>query len=92
VVEYAMGLTGRDSVGRARLIMKKVNASGEDRRVLLPSRKVAQPAIEKLADLQNCEVHLTHTLTPGDEAGLRKPRVNLNWDPEFATGSLFIGE
>jgi len=52
----------------------------------------AQLAIEKLAELSNCEVHLSHIPTPGDEAGLRKLHVNLTSDPEFSSASLFMGK
>ena len=191
-VEYAMGLADRDTVDRIGLIMEKVKASEEDRKVVEPSRKAArdarktgkgsdgmycgaaielkdgtlitgknsplmhapsslilnaakhlagipdsmlllpanmieqvnflkkevltddvvsldleetlimlgisalsnpaaQLAIEKLSLLHNCEVHLTHIPTPGDEVGFRKLRVNLTCDPEFSTKSLFLG-
>jgi len=50
----------------------------------------AQLAIEKLKDLQNCEVHMTHIPTPGDEGGLRRIGVNLTTDPNFSTKDLFI--
>ncbi len=50
----------------------------------------AQMAMEKLPLLANCEVHLTHMPTPGDEAGLRKLGVNVTSDPDFATKSLFV--
>jgi uncharacterized protein (UPF0371 family) len=56
------------------------------------SNPAAQLAIEKLAELRNCEVHLTHIPTPGDEAGLRKLHVNLTCDPEFSSKRLFLGE
>jgi uncharacterized protein (UPF0371 family) len=56
------------------------------------SNPAAQLAIEKLSELRNCEVHLTHIPTPGDEAGLRKLHVNLTCDPEFSTKSLFLGD
>jgi uncharacterized protein (UPF0371 family) len=55
------------------------------------SNPAAQLAIEKLSELHNCEVHLTHIPTHGDEAGFRKLRVNLTCDPEFSTKSLFLG-
>jgi len=191
-VEYAMGLVDRDAIDRAELIMEKVNASVEDRKVvnqarqaakqsgkgakgpsetscgaaielhdgtlitgknsplmhsvsslilnatkhlaglpdhmhLLPANMIekvtflkkevltgkmisldldetlimlgisaisnpaAQLAIEKLAELRNCEVHLTHIPTPGDEAGLRKLHVNLTCDPAFSSSNLFMG-
>jgi uncharacterized protein (UPF0371 family) len=54
------------------------------------SNPAAQMAVENLKKLRDCEVHLTHIPTPGDEAGLRKLRVNLTSDPEFSTKSLFI--
>lgn len=56
------------------------------------SNPAAQVAIEKLAELRNCEVHLTHIPTPGDEAGLRKLQVNLTCDPEFSSSNLFMGK
>jgi uncharacterized protein (UPF0371 family) len=191
-VEYTMGLVNRDALDRAELIMEKVNARIEDRRVVQPSRQAAmdaresgvgsngvfcgaaielkdgtlitgknsqlmhsasslilnaskhlaglpdhmyllpanmvekvtflkkeiltgkmlsldveetlimlgisaisnpaaQLAIEKLAELRNCEVHLTHIPTPGDEAGLRKLHVNLTCDPEYSSNNLFTG-
>ncbi|HOW55121.1 MAG TPA: DUF1846 domain-containing protein [Syntrophorhabdaceae bacterium] len=50
----------------------------------------AKLAIEKLKDLRDCEVHMTHIPTPGDEAGLRRLGVNLTSDPNFSTKNLFI--
>jgi uncharacterized protein (UPF0371 family) len=49
----------------------------------------AQMAMEKLKELQGCEVHMTHMPTPGDEAGLRRLGVNLTSEPNFATKNLF---
>jgi len=54
------------------------------------SNPAAQMALENLKYLRNCEVHLTHIPTPGDEAGLRKLKVNLTCDPEYSSKSLFI--
>ncbi len=54
------------------------------------SNPAAQMAVEKLKELEGCEVHMTHIPTPGDEAGLRKLGVNLTSDPEFSSKSLFI--
>jgi uncharacterized protein (UPF0371 family) len=54
------------------------------------SNPAAQMALEKLKLLRNCEVHLTHIPTPGDEAGLRKLQLNLTCDPEYSSASLFI--
>ncbi|OPY03418.1 MAG: hypothetical protein A4E60_00276 [Syntrophorhabdus sp. PtaB.Bin047] len=50
----------------------------------------AKLALEKLKELRDCEVHMTHIPTPGDEAGLRRIGVNLTTDPSFATRNLFI--
>ncbi|UCF72564.1 MAG: DUF1846 domain-containing protein [Deltaproteobacteria bacterium] len=54
------------------------------------TNSAAQLAIEKLKELQGCEVHMTHIPTPGDEAGLRRLGVNLTSDPNFSTRDLFI--
>ncbi|MDD4215134.1 MAG: DUF1846 family protein, partial [Bacteroidales bacterium] len=56
------------------------------------SNPAAQMAMEKLKHLRYCEVHLTHIPTLGDEAGLRKLKVNLTCDPEYSSKSLFISE
>jgi uncharacterized protein (UPF0371 family) len=50
----------------------------------------AKAAIQKLGELKNCEIHLTHMPTPGDEAGLRRLGVNLTSEPSFATRELFV--
>ncbi len=50
----------------------------------------AQLAIENLKELRNCEVHMTHIPTSGDEAGLRRLGVNLTSDPNFSTKDLFL--
>jgi uncharacterized protein (UPF0371 family) len=51
---------------------------------------VAEMAIEKLKELNGCDLHLTHIPTPGDAAGLRKLGVNMTSDPEFASKYLFV--
>jgi uncharacterized protein (UPF0371 family) len=50
----------------------------------------AQLALEKLKELRECEVHMTHIPTPGDEAGLRRLGVRLTSDPSFSSKNLFI--
>ncbi|MBN2568196.1 MAG: DUF1846 domain-containing protein [Deltaproteobacteria bacterium] len=47
-------------------------------------------AMETLSELRNCEAHMTHMPTPGDEAGLRRLGVNLTSDPNFPTLNLFM--
>ncbi len=48
-----------------------------------------QVAMKKIKVLRNCEVHMTHIPSPGDEAGLRRIGINLTSDPNFSTNSLF---
>jgi uncharacterized protein (UPF0371 family) len=52
----------------------------------------AQIAMEKLSELRRCEVHMTHMVTPGDEAGLRRLGCRFTSDPYYATNALFHGE
>lgn len=54
------------------------------------ANSAAQLAIEHLNELENCEAHMTHIPTPGDEAGLRRLGVNLTSDPNFSSKNLFI--
>ena len=49
----------------------------------------AQLAMEKLKEIEACEVHMTHIPTPGDQVGLRRLGVNLTSEPNFSTKSLF---
>lgn len=56
------------------------------------SNPAAKMALENLNQLQGCDVHITHIPTPGDEAGLRKLKVNLTCDPQHAGKSLYIGD
>ncbi len=50
----------------------------------------AQVAIDKLKELKDCEMHMTHIPSSGDEAGLRKLGINLTTDPNFSTKDLFL--
>ena len=50
----------------------------------------AQIAMERLIELNNCEMHMTHMVTPGDEAGLRRVGIRCTSDPFFASSELFI--
>jgi len=54
------------------------------------SDPTAKLAMERLKELQGCEVHTTHIPTPGDEAGLRRLGVNLTSDANFSSKSLFV--
>lgn len=50
----------------------------------------AELAMQKLGLLKNCEVHLTHIPTPGDEVGLKRLGVNLTTDGKFSSRNLFV--
>jgi uncharacterized protein (UPF0371 family) len=54
------------------------------------SNPAAQLAIEYLKELRECEMHITHIPTPGDEAGLRRLGINVTSDPDFSTKNLFL--
>jgi uncharacterized protein (UPF0371 family) len=50
----------------------------------------AQIAMEKIKELRNCEMHITHIPTPGDESGIKKIGLNLTSEPNFSTKTLFV--
>ena len=50
----------------------------------------AQIAMERLIDLRDCEMHMTHIITPGDEAGLRRVGLRCTSDPFFASSELYV--
>ncbi len=50
----------------------------------------AEIAMKKLAQLHNCEVHMTHIPAPGDEVGLKMLGVNLTTDGKFSSRNLFV--
>jgi len=52
---------------------------------------VTARAVEKLTELNGCNVHLTHLPTSGDAAGLRKLGLTVTSDPEFASKYLYAG-
>ena len=86
-----------ESIGNMKknvLLAKTVSLDLEETLIALSisaaTNPSAQMAMEKLKELQGCEVHMTHIPTPGDEAGLRRLGVNLTSDPNFATKNLFI--
>jgi len=50
------------------------------------TNSTAQLALEKLNELRECELHMTHIPTPGDEAGIKRLGINLTTDPYFPSG------
>lgn len=73
---------------------KRVSLDAEETLIALSisatTNPAAQMALEKMRELEGCEVHLTHIPTSGDEAGLRKLGVHLTCDPDFSSKSMFI--
>ncbi len=51
----------------------------------------AELAVSQLKKLRDCEFHMTHIPTPGDDTGLRRLGVHFTCDPQFATNNLFVG-
>ncbi|MBN3037797.1 MAG: DUF1846 domain-containing protein [Candidatus Omnitrophica bacterium] len=49
----------------------------------------AEAAVKALKQLNGCEMHMTHMPTPGDEAGLRKLRINFTCDAQ-PTSDYFL--
>ena len=82
------------NLGKHILKEKTVSLDLEDTLIALSisatTNPTAQMALERLKDLQGCEVHMTHIPTPGDEEGLRKLGVNLTSDSNFTSSYLFI--
>jgi uncharacterized protein (UPF0371 family) len=86
-----------DSIRRLKTeILKEKNVSLDMEEALIAlaisatTNPAAELALEKLSQLRNCEVHMTHIPTPGDETGLRRMGVNLTSDANFSSNDLFI--
>jgi uncharacterized protein (UPF0371 family) len=79
----------KDVLGR-----KRVSLDAEETLIALgisaASDLSADIAVEKLPTFKDCEVHMTHMPSPGDEAGLRKLGVNLTTEARFASKRLFL--
>ena len=49
----------------------------------------ASDGMDMLAELRNCEAHLTHMPSSGDENGLRNLGINVTCDPLFSSRRLY---
>ncbi|MFH1127964.1 MAG: DUF1846 domain-containing protein [Candidatus Omnitrophota bacterium] len=58
--------------------------------ISVTTNHTAELAMNKLIELRNCEVHMTHMPTPGDEVGLKRLGVNLTTNGLFSSRNLFI--
>jgi uncharacterized protein (UPF0371 family) len=52
------------------------------------SNSAAQLALEKLPELRDCEMHMTHITSDADTAGLRRLGIRATSDPAFPTKRL----
>ena len=50
----------------------------------------AKKALNCLGELQQCDMHLTHVPSPGDEAGLRRLGCSYTYDPVQPSKNLFV--
>ena len=82
---YTLGKAGKWTAVKT----VEVSASGTATATTSPA---AQIEMERLNELRGCEVHMTHIVTPGDEAGLRRLGCRFTSDPYYATNALFNGE
>jgi len=80
----------KENVLGARTVSLNVEETLISLSINAATNPTVQLAMEKLKELQGCEVHMTHIPTPGDEAGLRRLGVNLTSDANFSSKDLFI--
>lgn len=55
------------------------------------SNPAAQAALDLLPELRDCEVHLTHIVSAGDESGIRRLGLRHTCDACFASSNLHVG-
>ena len=80
----------KESLGRSA----NVSLNLEETMIALSISAITNPtakvALDHLKDLKDCDMHLTHIPSPGDEAGLRRLGVRLTSDPVYAGKNLFL--
>jgi len=80
----------KESLGRSA----NVSLNLEETMIALSISAITNPtakvAMDYLKELKDCEMHLTHIPSPGDEAGLRRLGVRLTSDPVYAGKNLFL--
>ncbi|HAJ95663.1 MAG TPA: hypothetical protein DCP02_05445, partial [Actinobacteria bacterium] len=54
------------------------------------SNPAAELSMKKLEELRDCEMHMTHIPTPGDEVALKRLGINMTSDGQFSSRNLFI--
>ena len=83
VFEMKANLLGRDHASNLNveelLIALAISANGNT---------VAQLALEKIPELRDCEMHMTHITSEADAAGLRRLGIRVTSDPVFPDKTL----
>ncbi|MEE9323146.1 MAG: hypothetical protein V3U72_01245, partial [Candidatus Aenigmarchaeota archaeon] len=77
-------LKGIDRLKTKTLGMKSESLNLDETLIALSASSLTNPvtekAISKLAELKDCEMHITHIPTNGDKSGLRKIGLNVTTD------------
>ncbi len=86
-----------EAIGKLRIgVLRQTSVSLDVEETLIAlgisaaTSHVAQLCVDKLKELEGCDVHMTHISTPGDAAGLRRLGVNVTTDPTFAAKGLCV--
>jgi len=80
----------KESLGRSANISLNLEETMIALSISAITNPTAKVAMDHLKELKNCEMHLTHIPSPGDEAGLRRLGVRLTSDPVYAGKNLFL--
>ncbi|QEE17576.2 DUF1846 domain-containing protein [Promethearchaeum syntrophicum] len=94
---YLLSPNIMESIGELKESLGKsanVSLNLEETMIALSISAITNPtakvALDHLKELKNCEMHLTHIPSFGDEAGLRTLGVRLTSDPVYAGKNLFL--
>ncbi|MDD5617564.1 MAG: DUF1846 domain-containing protein [Candidatus Omnitrophica bacterium] len=88
IIESIRGL--KENISKKKIASLNLDEALIALSISAATNPTSQLAMEKLKELQGCEVHMTHIPTPGDEAGLRKLGVNITIEPNFSSQWLFV--
>ena len=76
-----LGSLRQSSLNLSETLITLVASSNRD--------KCAQAAIDCMSQFHQCDMHLSHIPSSGDEDGLRRLGINYTYDPVKATKNLF---
>ena len=88
IIVESVGTLKRDIL-QAKTVSMNLDETMISLSIAAATNPSVQLALSKLKELKECEVHITHIPTPGDEAGLKRLGVNLTSEPNFSTKDLF---